>query len=318
MTSKTIAAIDLGSNSFRLLIKKYQKSKGHLQSSTITDDLLTVRLGENLHKSCQLSANASNRGYAACRFIAQRLRQYSPELTRICATEALRKAVNRADFITKAQKILGANIEILSTIQEANLTLQGCLADSKQENIPPTLIVDSGGGSTELILAGQEILTQIHSLPVGAINLTETFLNEQPESDTDLARLDLHLQEILAPVLRSLTQGQTASVKGLALIAAGGTATTLAALDLNIAYQAPLIQGHTVTKETVQTTINRISELNLADRSSLPGLKNRGQIFIAGLKIYETVMTISAINQMTITTFGLLEGILSGLAQGLR
>ncbi|NOX24971.1 MAG: hypothetical protein GXP59_02435 [Deltaproteobacteria bacterium] len=318
--TKTIAAIDLGSNSFRILIKSYQESGEKWQDKTIVNDLRTVRLAENMRESGRLSHQAVERGLTACRLFAKHLAQHTPILTRICATEALRVATNSSDFIAAAQEILRNPIEILSPREEAELTLRGCMGGIVAKDKWPILLVDTGGASTELIFVNSSSrVPQICSLPIGALNITEKFIRHRPESAAELAALTSYLQQIIRPAFTSLVGNDPASCHNLQLLASGGTATAMAALDLNLrSYKAALIQGHQMTTPVIHKLLEDIRGLDLNTRNKLPGLASRGGIILTGIKIQQTIMEIAGLTTLMISATGLLAGILAQMASKVR
>jgi len=311
ITSETIAAIDLGSNSFRLVIAELNKTDGFSLSNILVDELRVVRLSENLQQSGQLSAEAISRGLAVCRSFAERLQQFAPMSLRICGTAALRTAANRYEFISAAQELLPVKIEVLTAPEEAELALRGCTAGLTTRDSGPTILIDAVGGSTELIFFQPGEEPEVCSLPFGAVNLTEFFLPSRPESGVDITRLEEHLQDIITPALSGLVPGRCSSSKDLKLWAAGGTATALATLDLGLSeYRASLIQGHEITAKSIEQIVSLLSGLSTSKRNNLAGLGHRGEIIMAGIKIYQTILKIAKVDHLTICASGLLEGIL--------
>ncbi len=314
-TSKNIAAIDLGSNSFRLQVIKLRRCGKKLKTDIIANDFYTVRLGENLNQTGQLSPQAIDRGLAACQLFAQHLVPYAPVSIRICGTEALRIATNASDFVMAAQNVLAHPIEILSPTKEAELTMLGCITDIATESNSPILLVDVGGGSTELILSTDSHPPNLCSLPIGALNITDNFISKRPESTANLTEISGYLRKIIEPALHNLLGNELCACHNLGLIASGGTATSLAVLDLDLpCYHADMVQGHQMTASTINKIINKISKLPLRERTKLPGLENRGEIILAGTKIYQTIMGITQIDTLSVSTNGLLAGILAQLA----
>ncbi len=300
-----IAAIDLGSNSFRLLIKNINKHGDILSGETIINELHTVRLGENLSKSGILSSKAIERGLEVCRLFAAKLDEYKP-VTRICGTEALRTAANSSQFTKPAQDIFSTHVEILSRQEEAELTLLGCTADIDLR-CSPHLVVDVGGGSTELALIDYPTAPKLCSLPIGAINLTETFITQLPESATEIEHLARHIHEIVHPALTPILPDHS----DLILLASGGTATSLAALDLELQiYQPGIIHGHPISAAKIDNFIKEISQLSLTQRNKLPCLAKRGEIILAGMLIYQQIIKITGLKQFRVSSRGLLAGIL--------
>jgi len=313
-TSKNIAAIDLGSNSFRLRVVKLRGCGKKLKTEILANDFHTVRLGENLSQTGQLSPQAIDRGLAVCQLFVQHLAPHLPLSIRICGTEALRVATNASDFVMSAQNVLAHPIEILSPTEEAELTMLGCITDIATENNRP-ILVDVGGGSTELIFSPDVQPPKLCSLPIGALNITEKFISKRPESTADLLEISDYLRKIIEPALHNLLGNEFCACHNLGMLASGGTATSLAVLDLDLpSYQADMVQGHQMTASTINKLINKISKLPLLERNELPGLENRGEIILAGAMIYQTIMKITQRDTLSVSTNGLLAGILAQLA----
>ncbi len=145
------ASIDLGSNTFRLLVASF--SAGNLR--VLEKKLVTVRLGHGLKKNHVLHDQAMKKGLEVMRIFRETLDQYQPQNIRICGTEALRQAKNSHHFLQKAEDILQNNIDIISGEEEAHLSLSGALSGYKKSLSETFLLVDVGGGSTELLFADQ-------------------------------------------------------------------------------------------------------------------------------------------------------------------
>ena len=206
-----VAAIDLGSNSFRLLIG--QLSDSGLQP--LYRDLQTVRLGKGLSQSSILAQDSIDLALTVLTDYKKKLTQYSPDYIRICGTAALRVAENSAEFILEAEKLLGVQIDVLSGEEEALLALDGAL--SALGNIlstNPILLIDVGGGSTELIYQSKHDDTpQIKSLSIGAVLLTEIMNHDNIAPNEYLFEITNFLMEICTDI-------------PLQIIGTGGTATS--------------------------------------------------------------------------------------------
>ena len=161
------ASIDLGSNTFRLLVASF--SAGNLR--VLDKKLVTVRLGHGLKKNQVLHDQAMKKGLEVMRIFRETLDQYQPQNIRICGTEALRQAKNSHHFLQKAEDILQNNIDIISGEEEAHLSLSGALAGYREPLSGPFLLVDVGGGSTELLFAEQATgQTRVESIDPWALS----------------------------------------------------------------------------------------------------------------------------------------------------
>ncbi len=300
---KNFAAIDLGSNSFRLLAVSGQSAKWP-PGRILLDTCCQTRLGEELTTTGGLSAAARRRGLAACREFARQLRKLPVMPLRACGTQALRQAGNSREFIQEAEEILPCRIEILSPEQEAAYTLLGCQAGQKGGS-RPLLLVDAGGGSTEIILARCRQKLLIRSLPIGAVNLTERFFRAGINAPA-LVKMRIFLTEQIRPVLSELLPADQSKVH---LAASGGTANALAMLSLRLRnYQAELIQGSRLTRAGLDKIMARLTTLNSRALRSIPGLGERGAIIPAGIMLLQAVIEIAG-QDLTVSSSGFLEGI---------
>ncbi len=300
--------VDIGTNSFRLLVAEVRD--GHLR--TLTHDLVTVRLGEGLGVSGLLAPAAMLRGEAALASFAGKMAAYPLHSVRACATHAVRKATNRNEFLQKAEALTGLRIEVLSGKEEARLALLGILSGLPEEGRRyPMLMVDVGGGSSEIILqatAGSE--PRMISLPLGAVGLSEEF-------GADREAMREKIRATLTPALRSIIQGEILG-RGLSLVASGGTVTSLAALALGLArYDAQQVQNYTLSQATLHRLVAWLAGLSPGERNGLPGLGDgRGEIIVAGAVILQELQQALASASLLVSDAGLLEGILLSGATG--
>ncbi|MDX1776178.1 MAG: hypothetical protein R3297_06325 [Desulfobulbales bacterium] len=300
---QTAAGIDLGSNTFRLLVA--QCAPGRI--TVLSKKMATVRLGCGLQNSGLLAEGVMRKGFAALHSFRKTLNQYQPTSIRVCGTEALRQAGNSRLFLHKAEAILKHSITILDPEEEARLSLDGALSGIKETLSGPLLLVDVGGGSTELILAtpgtGQ---TGMKSVGLGVIGLTEKYLTSPGQ---DPGRMDSLLSEALLSACNKL---QLLDKQPLLIIGCGGTATSMAALDLGLTcYNESLVHGHVLEKTSINRLWRKLTALPAAARNSLPCLGNgRGEILPAGIRIYFMLLKLLQQDRMRISDSGLLEGIM--------
>ncbi|MFA6284519.1 MAG: Ppx/GppA phosphatase family protein [Desulfurivibrionaceae bacterium] len=305
----TIACgMDIGTNSFRLLVAEVEEGRLH----PLAQDLVTVRLGEGLGVNGVLTPAAMLRADAALARFARKMAPYPVRHVRACATHAVRKAANREDFLQRGEALIGVRVEVLSGEEEARLALLGALSGLPAEGPRyPLLLVDVGGGSTEVILQGTAgSKPWVMSLPLGAVGLSE-------ESGADCEAMREKIRATLAPALRSMAQEKVAGQISL-LIASGGTATSLAALALGLKrYDAHRVQNYILRQEGLHDLVASLAAISPRQRNGLPGLADgRGEIILAGALILQELQQALA-SPVRVSDAGLLEGILlSGAARG--
>lgn len=299
----TIACgMDIGSNSFRLLVAEVYDGRLH----PLAHDLVTVRLGEGLGVNGLLTPAALLRAEAALARFAEKIAPYPLDSVRACATHAVRMAANREEFLQRAESLTEVRVEVLSGEEEARLALLGALSGLPEEQHRyPLVLVDVGGGSSEIILRatpGSE--PRVISLPLGAVGLSEEF-------GAKLVPLRKKIQAALAPALRSIAEGEMVD-QGSLLVASGGTATSLAALALGLdRYDARRIRNCQLSPARLQTLLARLISLSPGERNGLPALaEGRGEIIVAGAMVLQEVQRALASPSLLVSDAGLLEGIL--------
>lgn len=180
-----VAALDLGSNSFLLLIAEVEN--GHLKK-ILHDEVQIVRLGEGLSKNKKFSPEALKRANEALQKFSETIKKFKPQKTLAAATAAAREATNQSELLKLCENY-NIPVQIISGEEEARITYLGCRAEDDLDH-GLTLVVDIGGGSTELILGHGKELVRSASLPVGGVKLTEQF-------GQDGDKVSLHISELL-------------------------------------------------------------------------------------------------------------------------
>ncbi|MGI6596776.1 MAG: Ppx/GppA family phosphatase [bacterium] len=298
-----LAAIDLGTNSTRLLV--VEKSGSVLRP--IHQDLATTRLGRGSgHRSHLLPEAMEQTAKVAAEFF-RRAQNLGAERIRMFGTSALREADNQDRFLALLESRLGCKPEVLSGEEEARLTYSGAVGALKLED--STVIIDVGGGSTEVIQGRGKQVLSLTSLRLGAVRLTERFLLSDPPTAAEWqAMLDFvsaQLKAELLPLKDQAAQG----------VAVGGTATTLAALELKLErYSYAQVQGYFLPCSRLHSLTERMRLLPLAKRRQLPGLQpERADIILAGAAILSLALEILALPGLTVSAADLLLGSLYDL-----
>jgi exopolyphosphatase / guanosine-5'-triphosphate,3'-diphosphate pyrophosphatase len=297
-SANVCAAIDIGSNSFRLLIGTYNH---HI--NILCKELFTVRLAEGFNESCIINPKALDRASTTLRSMAILLREYNVQKVRICGTEALRRAHNSNILLSECQEILGFPLEIIDGQQEALLSHAGVLSElSSPED--STLIVDVGGGSTECILSDISQHSPV-SIPLGAMSLTDSFFRDNSQNYRNIERSQALVQRFFSPYLIKIKSFVST------LVACGGTATALASLHHGLEqYDENIVQETTLACKELQDIFNSLLQLKAKERCQLPGLdQGRGEILLGGSLIFLVLQNFLQTEEMIISDRGLLEGI---------
>lgn len=294
------AAIDLGTNTARLLI-------GGWENGRIRHDLVMrriTRLGGGFSRETGISVNARERNVAALREFAGQIREHNVIQTRAVATSAVRDAANRADFCKYVFDETGIELEIIDGATEGALTLKGVLSalDSVPENL---LVFDVGGGSTEYTIARNGSLLFSASLPLGVVRLTEGKVTV--EAMTDKIEREL---EILKSAVEK--EGLLQAIMGGTAVGTAGTATTLASISMGMMdYDYRKVNNYSLSIREIGAIFQRLIPLTPRERLQVPGLEEgREDLIIAGILLTLKTLQTFGCETLKVSDFGLLEGVL--------
>ena len=285
---RRIAAIDVGTNSTRLLVAG--ESGGVLKR--IETGLYTTRLGKGITKGL-LQREAMERTVQAVKLFNETALNLGAEKVIVAATSAVRDAANKGEFWELVQKSAGLRLRVLSGEEEAALSYKGVLSGLM---VPPhsTVVLDIGGGSTELTWrqAGNLRLVSINA---GAVRMTETGAGEE---------------EITALFRPALEEIKKLSFKNL--VGVGGTATTLAAIDQRLSvYEPEQVHGYCLSAASVDRILSMLKNMDLKERKKVPGLQpERADIIVAGVLILKIVLNGLGFSWMYISECDMLCGLI--------
>jgi len=291
------AAIDLGSNSFRLLIG-CQTERG---LTSLLKKRATVRLAGGLNESGAFTPESIHRALTALKTFRSAIELFDVSMRRCCGTETFRRSLSPETLSIPAGKILDTQIEILTGPEEAELSGHGVVNALGDKLFFPCLIVDVGGGSTELILLrSANSHPVVCSLPIGAVMASKR--------DQAARRQDLH--SLAASVKNLLREADLDTLP--MLVGNGGTASSLATLDQELPYhEINMINGHFLSRPRIDEIYHALIPLNMGQRKSRKGLEpGREDIIIPGLEIYQEILATIGCEGMIVSDAGLLEGIL--------
>jgi exopolyphosphatase/guanosine-5'-triphosphate,3'-diphosphate pyrophosphatase len=294
-----IAAVDLGSNSFHMIVGELR----HGQLAIIDRIRETVRLAEGLSVSGDLSAEARRRSLECLSQFGERLRDMHAGSVRAAGTSTIRKAREDSTFLSEAEALLGHPIEVISGIEEARLIYTG-VAHSLPLTDGLRLVTDIGGGSTEIILGEGVNPTALESLQMGCVSMTERFFpdGKLTRANFEKARMAARLE--LRPVkafFRSNTKVEAIGTSGTII------STETVARELGLAEMG-------ITLSTIEALIDRALTFDTIGELTLTGLtERRAQVWPGGLSILAEIFIALRIDEMRISDGALREGLLYDL-----
>ncbi len=280
-----VGVVDLGTNSTRLLVADVEK--GAVRE--VARRLVITRLGQGVDAGRILLPEAVERVRACLDELQALVRELGVRTVMAVATSAVRDAVNGPAFLAEIERSYGFHARLLSGEEEALLTFRGVTAGRAVQ--PGTLVVDIGGGSTELIAGGPEGVSFHTSLSLGCVRMTERFGD----------RVDA----CAAHVRQCLPDLEARQAIGVA-----GTVTSLAALDLGLTrYDPERIHGHRISAQAVDALLRRLAALPLPERRRVPGLDpDRAPVIVAGAVILREVLRRYGLTEIEASERDLLHG----------
>jgi len=296
MTTIRIAAIDIGTETTRLLIADVTTNGEHPANAPIITEVHReshiTQLGEGLSDTGVLSATGLQATLDRLEMFSLRLKVMEVRKSRCVATSAVRDASNAKDLIDGAARF-SIHMEVIEGTEEAQLAFAGATygSDAGSESEQVTLVVDPGGGSTEFVLGtvcsgGAPEIQKAISLQVGSRRMTDLFLKSDPPTAEEIKACKAHIKEAFAEPL--------AEYKGKfdQLVAVAGTATTLAAILGKVApFDPKRIQGYKVSSTDISDLLRQFTSANLEQRQQIIGLEPaRASVIIAGTLILEVAL----------------------------
>jgi exopolyphosphatase/guanosine-5'-triphosphate,3'-diphosphate pyrophosphatase len=302
-----VAAVDCGTNSLRLLVADVH--------GTTKDDLhremRVVRLGQGVDRTGELAPEALARTRAALESYAATCRALQVQATRMVATSATRDASNRSVFVEMVREVLGADPEVVTGDQEAALSFDGATRGLTGVDTP-YLVMDIGGGSTELVL-GAERVEAARSMDVGCVRLTERHLADDPPSPAQIAAAEADVDAGIAWAQEVVPTAATRTAIGLA-----GSVTTVAALALGLtSYDASAIHLSRLSADQVREVTARLLAMTREQRAALPVMHpGRVDVIGAGALVLRRLVDRLELAEVLVSEADILDGIAWSAAGG--
>jgi exopolyphosphatase/guanosine-5'-triphosphate,3'-diphosphate pyrophosphatase len=301
---KRVAVIDVGTNSTRLLVADVAGG----QVSPVERRSTVTRLGRGVDLSGLLASEAIEDVCMAIGGYLETLQDLGAETVEAIATSAVRDADNGSAFVAELRERFALSARVLDGEEEARLTYLGATSESVPSE--PTLVVDIGGGSTELIVGSGTEIAFRDSLQAGVVRHSERHISSDPPTALEL--------EALATDVRGLIEDSLgAGVEARQGIAVAGTPTSLAAVEIGLEpYDPSRVHGHVLALPSIQRMLSQLASLPLAERVEVPGLHpDRAPTIVAGVVILVETMRAFDLDRITVSEHDILYGTALSAAQ---
>jgi len=309
MQSVRRAVIDIGTNSVKLLVADVN---GRVVQAIIEESKQT-RLGQGFYETRRLQAPTIAATAKAVAEFADAARSKEAKSIRVFATSAARDAVNQDDLTHEIQRISGLRVDVITGDTEADWVFQGVTTDPSLRAMP-LLILDVGGGSTEFIIGEGDEIRFRSSFPIGSVRLLDKFPPADPPKPAELDQVRQWVRDFLTKDVRpqlgpALARESAAGEhKGdLQLVGTGGTASILGRMEANLeTYDRERLEQTRLSLVRLRWHLHHLWSLSLEQRREIIGLpKNRADIILMGVALYEGIMTEFGFNELRISTRGL-------------
>jgi exopolyphosphatase/guanosine-5'-triphosphate,3'-diphosphate pyrophosphatase len=295
-----IAVIDIGTNSILYLLAE-KTDQGFIVP--LEQHFHAARLGENVDSTENIQEKGLHYTYEILKEYIKTATLHNTESIIIIGTHVFRKAKNRDDILQKIQKETGFHVEVLTENEEAEWSFHGAVYDKNLNG--DLLVCDIGGGSTEIITGRDNDKIEMKSIPMGAVSLTERFLQHDPPLKTEWSSMIKYINQQMDNNIKTFFK------HGQKFISVGGTVTTLASIELGLKdYDPRSVNGYNLTLERIGKLIDRLMKVTIAEREKILCLDpKRADIIIAGSAILKVVMELGKFESVIVSDRGLRFGI---------
>lgn len=298
-----VAAIDCGTNSIRLLVADISGT----QEKELVREMRIVRLGQGVDATGRLAPEAVERTLAATRDYAAIIRSHGAQKVRFCATSAARDAENAEEFASAIEEIVGVRPEILTGVEEAQASFIGA---TRGLGSGASLVMDIGGGSTELVVGRQQAVEWSTSLDVGSVRMTERFLASDPPTAAEVDACGAYLSGVIGAASGDLRPVDT-------LIGVAGTMTTVAAHVLGLSYyDREAVHGARLAIDDVHAGCQSLVTMTVEQRRALPFMHpGRADVIGGGALVLRAVLSALPLqtSELIVSEHDILDGIALGI-----
>jgi exopolyphosphatase/guanosine-5'-triphosphate,3'-diphosphate pyrophosphatase len=300
-----IATIDIGTNSIHMVVAD-TLSPGAFE--VVDREREVVQIGRGSFRTGRLRRDAIVRSVEALTRFVKLARRLRSDRILCTATAAVREASNGGSFVEEARARAGISPRVIPAEEEGRL-IHLAVRAALQLGARPALVVDIGGGSMQLVVGDRDRLHLAASAPLGALRLTELFLDSDPPARGDLSRLRRHIRREAAPALERVVALRPGRVYG-----SSGSIHALAQLDHWEAHgeEVPQINGYRLRRDALRRLTRRLSRMSLAEREQLPGLDaRRAEIIVPGALALLHVLEGVDADDIVVSDYGVREGLVT-------
>jgi len=301
------AVVDIGSNTTRLYIADVEDGRIALELERRTK---VTRLGAGVDKNGRLAEESMQRVYDTLDSYRQLIDEHNVQRSVAVLTSATRDAANGAEFAATVQERYGLDPHVLKGEEEARLSFLGATSDRDPGSTTPTLVIDIGGGSTELIIGQGRTAEFFVSTQAGVVRQTERHIDSDPPTADELAAVSEDAHKILEAAVPEAWRRAVEHA-----IAVAGTATSLAAIAQDLdPYDPTKVHGYVLTASERDPLRDRLASMTLEERCQVKGLDPaRAPTIVAGVVILTEVMNLFGVEQIEVSEHDILRGAALGL-----
>jgi exopolyphosphatase/guanosine-5'-triphosphate,3'-diphosphate pyrophosphatase len=301
-----VAVVDIGSNSTRLLVA--ERDDG--QITELVRESEVTRLGAGVDADGRLSDDGMQRVYDTLEGYREQIDAHDCEAAVAVLTSAVRDSANGQEFSDTVRERYGLEPHVLTGDEEAGLTFLGATSERDPDDRLPTLVLDIGGGSTELVIGSGHTVDFHVSTQAGVVRQTERHLHTDPPTAEELDAVGADVRAIIADAVPEARRRGVEHAIGVA-----GTATSLAAIAQRLdPYDPERVHGHQLARDVARRILGELAAIPVAERREVPGLHpDRAPTIVAGVVIFLAVLDLFGLDEIEISEHDILRGAALGL-----
>ena len=298
-----IGTIDIGTNSMRLLIADYENKIIKNRKKYIN----TTRIGQGVDQEGYITEEALERNLKALKEFADKCVEENCEKVYCMGTSALRDSKNGQEFVDRAKELTNIDVKIICGEEESNLGFLGVLEGAGGDKSKDILVLDIGGGSTEFIVGNEDGIKFCKSENVGALRMTEKFITTDPISDEEFNNMSMFIEDTISSTIDKIKDINISKLVGI-----GGAITSLSAMNQQLeVYSMEKVHNSVVSKKDLEKILQNLKKMTLSDKKTIKGLQpKRADIITAGVKILHIIMEKLEIEEIMISEYDNLEGLI--------